>query len=1788
MGLVLDVLSQIEAEEEEPKLREAIGGMTPAPVPERAARESRVEPIVAERGTKPRGLIQFMPETAKGMGYADADDLVEKHPTVEAQLQGPVKDYLAALGPFKDEGDFYLSVFHPASRNKNRNQSFPANVLEANSKEIRPGVRVPIYKTPSDLVKKYSAQPTGLNSLTPEQLDSANQVAAELGVPVEWLGKVVMQESGWIPDRAGGTILSKRKKSGSGMASDSDAPMSLESAVADLPGLASLMGMPVEQQEDDTMAAVADLPGLQSFIEAGSAAQAADTGLPDLVALQGEEQAPAPFISEDHRTVFPGRTAAIERGAGGVAKGIAAVGDAATLIPRRIMATASGLGTLAGGGTQAEADAAALAEMRAGAKATLPGEIKWSDPSTYAGAGPNFLEAIARDPSTYIPASKLAKGAKLGKAALFAAKEGAKQGAASAAYQGAVEGDVDAGRVATQIGFGAALGVAGEGLGALAGKAMGRFGKKIDPAAAQKTGQVADEIGLTPDEVTNLQSRFQQMAEAPDNAPLSMKQATAGLNGRETAVMNTLYVEANDAPVQLMKAGGKADDAATAGAREADVVSAGKIAGDERGPGRPTTDQDVPVPKTEPEDWDAIDRQLDDVTDEQWSAYDQENLITQEQYKQDEDVKYYEKDASDKGQDLATATTSVERELNAPTLANAEEIARYKADLKEELIGKSKKDLSDSMEELEKNNPAWAKKVKAMANGINTDKTKWNLARKNGLVDTDWQESWTSGINEAAIKPEEILQFAREGDSKANVNEQFGRKQSGKIVTQTTDMFAGDAKFAPREKTIADLIAEKQKADAEAAAMRKLNAKGEDPLAGLPMSKGEQEVAATEQASLFSPRPGKPVDNPEDFPFSQPRKETGNAGAVRIGPGTPTEAIDYGPAGKPEKWTARTAKNLKRDLAALFTFEGQVPAPGVMKLKEQADNAITAATYKVSRAAHDWDVQVKKIPGMSKQAVSDLRFKVDQVLKGEVDISEIPQNLRGPVRNVVLGVRKMAKESVEAGIATGDLAARMSDEGHFYITRAYLQNKVPDWAQVARREKPELWNRVHNLIESETKGLADKRIETLMGRAEKVGGATAALQNQAMEPMDEFSRNALGQKIERADWMLEKISSDMSTVRKNLEYDLTPERLEGAMNKLLTSSEVKNAVTAAGKLGSKPMNIFKKRSQWLTDHPEVRALKGEIKDPTINAIQTYQNMSTVLANHNMLEQVRSLGEGKWLTAADKGPLGNNYVPIAAEGSASMAPLNGMYTTPEIAKAFSEFGKSQKGGGWFGNLWMRSNASVKLGKTVLNSPGTYARNALMWPHVMTRNGHFDYSGAVDAFKSLALDDKNLREFQEELISLGVTGQSVRGNITRELLDDLKRNLSDAPFAQAWGKITAPVAAVGNKLKSAYSGTDDLGKTIYFIAEKNKLVKAGFEEAEAKLIAAENTKLSTPTYSRIPKKLRDAFRVLPFGDFMSFRYERLRNNVNMIKMIGKELADPRRKAIGTQRAVGMLASTAVPIALGVGSAGVYGWSKEKIAAARAMAPPWTKDSPWFYGKDNTYIPLDQTDPDAVFTSGIIALINGKSVEEAALIAAQEAFEPFYAPGILPVALGEVAFNTKMRGKTRIWEERDTPEEIATKITEHLVTKAGPGAIAWTARTVRAATGEPNKYGDVNTLENELWSNLGYRVNSVKPEVSLKFKLVELAAQERQLPLRDREIAGEKEKVSAIYSDMWNMAYHAQVLGMSPNEIAGAFKAAKIGEEKAKAIMSGNYEAFAAGETESQIRQLKKEKKQREQND
>lgn len=94
--------------------------------------ESSFNPQAANPNSSAKGLIQFIDETARSLGYQDSQDLIDTEDTFSKQMYGPVLTYLRRYAPYDDRGELYMAVFYPAYRNRPPESEFPQYVQDVN------------------------------------------------------------------------------------------------------------------------------------------------------------------------------------------------------------------------------------------------------------------------------------------------------------------------------------------------------------------------------------------------------------------------------------------------------------------------------------------------------------------------------------------------------------------------------------------------------------------------------------------------------------------------------------------------------------------------------------------------------------------------------------------------------------------------------------------------------------------------------------------------------------------------------------------------------------------------------------------------------------------------------------------------------------------------------------------------------------------------------------------------------------------------------------------------------------------------------------------------------------------------------------------------------------------------------------------------------------------------------------------------------------------------------------------------------------------------------------------------------------------------------------------------------------------------------------------------------------------------------------------------------------------------------------------------------------------------
>lgn len=556
------------------------------------------------------------------------------------------------------------------------------------------------------------------------------------------------------------------------------------------------------------------------------------------------------------------------------------------------------------------------------------------------------------------------------------------------------------------------------------------------------------------------------------------------------------------------------------------------------------------------------------------------------------------------------------------------------------------------------------------------------------------------------------------------------------------------------------------------------------------------------------------------------------------------------------------------------------------------------------------------------------------------------------------------------------------------------------------------------------------------------------------------------------------------------------EEMEGLLNYLMYDSDAPMSVMKGGKLGSKDLSILKKRGDIA---PEIRALMGEYGDPLLNYARSVTKMAGYIAKHHFLEDVKAQGMNKFLFEK---PTGKYYVPIAADGSKTMAPLNGLYTTEEIAEAFQEFNENDPVAEWL-KYYMMINAYVKAGKTVF-SVMTHARNFFGNIGFVVANAHWRVNkagkAAQVAWANVYSNDKAIREKLQEYIQLGIVQDSAMGGQLKAYLDDIRKG---GDFFQRVNESRLKKVKNGilDVTQNLYQFEDDLYKIYAFENEKARYKKAYPDMTEDQLNekAAEIVRNTYPTYSLVPKIVK-SLRLNPFvGTFVSFPAEVIRTTWNTAAIAKEEMANPSTRSIGIQRMAGLMSALLLPTIASYYSRFALGMDGEDDEDLKKFVAPWQKTSEFMYlNRDGTkykIIDMGFSDPHSYLKRPVQALLNDQDLTKAGIKAAGEILDPFLSEEMLTARLIDVKRNEKESGDHVFNPDAPIGDRLRD-IYDHLAAAGEPGTVRSIENIYKGYYGKTDKYGKKFDLQNEVTALLTGQKQEIKDiDQALLFRAYEI---------------------------------------------------------------------------------------------
>lgn len=829
---------------------------------------------------------------------------------------------------------------------------------------------------------------------------------------------------------------------------------------------------------------------------------------------------------------------------------------------------------------------------------------------------------------------------------------------------------------------------------------------------------------------------------------------------------------------------------------------------------------------------------------------------------------------------------------------------------------------------------------------------------------------------------------------------------------------------------------------------------------------------------------------------------------------------------------------------------GKAPKP-IRVAEEKKIAQVRSALKDVQNKVNDARAVLK---GMFKNTgiVPEQHFAlINDVLQKKQPMSSLPPELVPHVQNMRDAVDRLSTLiRDEPGLVSDDMKVVLGNNLGMYLTRTFRAFTDPNYE--ATPEDREYYKRAHldNLFIGDYTELRDY-VKTLNGM-----GASIPLTGTHSE---------LTLEVRQAE-------TDMGLPHARQLTDAQMEhRIEAVLQWAREAGEMGPIYGNSKSLG-KNMDIFRERKA----SPELRALLGEETDPFINVIRSASKMATVLANHQMLAKLATDYRGVlFFDPLDAPPEASALISKA--DNARWAPLDGLYTSPEVKEAL-------KGGDTLAidNPILRGVVStfgaIKIGKTVLNPRGQI-RNITSNPLFMLQQGNFSLG---------------LKELPDALRTISAYLGFNTSDNARELLDYAIRNrlVGESIVAQEFIRLydtvlKGDVAASGWKEKAkipfkVYEAGDSLFKILQHAHETQQYRDAlGLTQQQAEEMATEIVLDTLPTYSRLPKIIQ-AMRLFPIaGNFFAFPYEVMRTTYNTIKLIKRDMADARTRPIAYRRMLGMAMAQSVGFGIQAATMALFGISDDEDEAVRNTSADWTKNSLRAYtGKKDgeyTFFDLSQAMPFGVIHKPLVAMMRNQPWRDALTQAVSEAFGWAFDEPLWLKPLSDIAYNDDGRGNP-VYNPQDPDRGWA--MFYHWLKNAGPSVINDIKNLNLALTGELNRRGEARKLPTEIASlvlgqrtyttniatGFGRQARDYGKSMQDANRLLRYEAQSlgtvtpEQLKKKHADMEAARRR---LWDGMRNNIRLAKIAGMSDDELfQGMNEVGGISKDEAARLLNGMY--------------------------
>lgn len=745
--------------------------------------------------------------------------------------------------------------------------------------------------------------------------------------------------------------------------------------------------------------------------------------------------------------------------------------------------------------------------------------------------------------------------------------------------------------------------------------------------------------------------------------------------------------------------------------------------------------------------------------------------------------------------------------------------------------------------------------------------------------------------------------------------------------------------------------------------------------------------------------------------------------------------------------TGYSKRMMKRFLAArgelpISIFEAKLKRDGKLS-KIQKQVAFDAAEY--SRA---FKKQIPKGTHANDASVVELAMLADRVLHNDAKLSELPKDLRKPVRKMRNSIDALSRRLMSSGAVQGDLAQTIANNLGVYVTRSYRAFDDPHWY---RKVPEDTKNAAAAYLRKE---YPDKTEQQIQGLIEHILYAGKAAQN----PIALIQRYQLGDK-------------DLGVLFKRKEIDPAIRALLGEYHDPLVNYA--KTMTNVGSLVANHEFLEQVKTEGagkFFSHPDVGPVQneyGELKvpiavkgDSSMHPLNGWYTTPEIKEAFERATTPQNLPH--WLRA---------YMTVNSAVKVSKTVLSPM---THVRNTVGNIGFAVAQGHW---------RVGKMGKSLVGvTHDLFNMKKEVWQDYIKRASELN------------------------LVSQDVHSGELRDN----LKDAFSRGVEEFAYNPERARKAKTMAAAKGTLKAAtklYQAEDDVWKLYAWENEKARYRKALPEMTEQQIeeLTARIVIDTYPSYSMVPEGVK-ALRHFPIiGTFVSFPAEVIRTTYHTLRIASEELADPRLRKIGAQRVAGTMVMATGTAALASAFRQWFRVSREEDEDLRRVAlPPWQENNQLLHlGRqdDGNYrlIDMSYVDPWSYIRTPLIAFMRGESWEDKLKDAFSEAAMPFASHEILYEKFIEVQQND-VDGVNVYNPEDDTDQQIKDMV-RHVWDALEPGGVTSLKRIVKGFTGEQTTSGRTYKPVSEIIAVAsGQRLQDIDVKQSLYWKGVDFNSRKR----------------------------------------------------------------------------------------